>query len=70
MNEISNGVDAAWERASGKPVAGSVFRDMEAVVLDVDLVPYVLVILSARQKRDPIPLLRGSAPSSVSSGSR
>ena len=58
MNETSNGVDAAWERLTGKPVEGSILRDVEAVVLYVLFVPYVLVILSAGQKRDVVSLLR------------
>lgn len=62
MNEISNGVDATWERVTGKPVEGSVLRDVEAVVLYVLFVPYVFVILSAGQKRDPVSLLRSMRP--------
>ena len=58
MNETSNGVDTAWERLTGKSVEGSVLRDVEAVVLYVLFVPYVLVILSAGQKRDVVALLR------------
>ncbi len=62
MNEVSNGVDAAWERLTGKPVEGSALREVEAIVVYAFFVPYVMVILSARQKRDPVSLMRGMRP--------
>jgi alkylhydroperoxidase family enzyme len=62
MNETSNGVDAAWERLTGKPVEGSALRDVEAIVVYAFFVPYIMVILSARQKRDPVSLMRGMRP--------
>ena len=62
MNEVSNGVDAAWERLTGKPVEGSALREVEAIVVYAFFVPYVMVILSARQKRDPVSLIQGMRP--------
>ena len=62
MNEISNGVDSAWERVTGKPVEGSALREVEAVAIYALFVPYIFVILSSKQRRTPTSLIRGIRP--------
>ena len=63
MNEASNGVDAAWSRLHGRPVPGSGVPSELAALLAYGLItPVVLVVLSAKQRRNPISLIRSVAP--------
>lgn len=62
MNETSNGVDAAWSRMTGKPAAGSLLRDIEALLMYALFVPYVLAIISKKQRRTPSEIVKGMKP--------
>jgi AhpD family alkylhydroperoxidase len=63
LNETSNGVDAALSRLKGTPVPGSgVLSESAALVLYAVFVPVLLVMLSVKQRRSPIALVRGMVP--------
>ena len=63
MNRTSNTVDAAWGRLHGAPVPGSgLLGELLAVSIYVIAVPFLIVLLSIRQSRNPIALIRGIAP--------
>ena len=63
LNETSNGVDAAWSRLKGRPVPRSGVRsELVALLLYVLFVPILLVMLSVKQRRNPISLIRGMGP--------
>jgi AhpD family alkylhydroperoxidase len=62
MNQISNTVDAAWERLKGSPVAESgVLTELEAVVLYGLAVPPLIVWIGVKEGRRPMQLVRGMA---------
>jgi AhpD family alkylhydroperoxidase len=62
MNQISNTVDAAWERLKGSPVAESgVLTELEAVVLYGLAVPPLIVWMSVKEGRRPMQVVRGMA---------
>ena len=57
MNEASNGVRAGLKRVKRTPVPGStVPRELEALLLYAVGAPLVLVLLSVKQRRNPISL--------------
>ncbi len=63
MNRTSNAVDAALSRLRGEPVPeGGVLRELTAVLIYVLTTPFVLVILSVKQRRNPISLIAGIRP--------
>ena len=63
MNRVSNTVDAAWSRLHGKPVPGSgVLLEIVAVSLYALITPVILIVLSVKQRRNPISLVRSVAP--------
>jgi alkylhydroperoxidase family enzyme len=63
MNRTSNTVDAALARLRGRPVSGSgVLRELAAVSIYALITPFVLVILSVKQRRSPISLIAGIGP--------
>jgi AhpD family alkylhydroperoxidase len=62
MNQVSNTVDAAWERLRGSPVAGSgVLSELEALVLYGLAVPPLIVWLSVKEGRRPMQVVRSMA---------
>ena len=63
MNRVSNTVDAAWSRVHGRPVPGSgLLLELLAVLIYAAVVPVLLVVLSVKQRRSPISLVRSVAP--------
>ncbi len=62
MNETSNGVDAAMGAPHRQAGRGERPPGGRSLVVYAFFVPYVIVILSARQKRDPVSLMRGMRP--------
>ena len=63
MNRTSNTVDAAWARLHGEPVPGSgVLRELAALLIYAAVTPVILVVLSVKQRRSPISLIRSVAP--------
>ena len=63
MNEASNGVRAGLKRARHTPVPGStVPRELEALLLYAVGAPLVLLLLSVKQRRNPISLIREIRP--------
>ena len=63
MNEASNGVRAGLKRVNRTPVPGStVPRELEALLLYAVGAPLVLVVLSVKQRRNPISLIREIRP--------
>jgi AhpD family alkylhydroperoxidase len=63
MNRTSNTVDAAWSRVQGRPVPGSgVLLELPAVLIYAVVTPLVLVVLSVKQRRSPISLIRSVGP--------
>jgi AhpD family alkylhydroperoxidase len=62
MNQISNTVDAAVERAKGSPVPESgVLSELEAVVLYGIAVPPLILWMSAKERRRPMHFVRDMA---------
>jgi AhpD family alkylhydroperoxidase len=60
MNQISNTVDAAWERVKGSPVPESgLLSEIEAVVLYGLAVPPLIVWLGLKERRRPMDIVRG-----------
>jgi AhpD family alkylhydroperoxidase len=62
MNEISNGVDNAMLRVSGKRAEGNIKSDVEAVLLYVTTVPFLFVYLGMKQGKRPMEVARGMRP--------
>ena len=63
MNETSNGVRACLRRLKRTPVPGStVPRELEALLLYAVGAPLVLVLLSVKQRRNPISMIREIRP--------
>ncbi len=63
MNRTSNTVDAALSRLRGEPVpGGGVLRELTAVLIYALTTPFVLVILSVKQRRSPISLIAAIGP--------
>ena len=60
MNRASNTVDAALSRLRGRTGARRrVLRELTAVVLYALITPFILVIVSVKQRRSPISLIAG-----------
>jgi alkylhydroperoxidase family enzyme len=63
MNQVSNTVDAAWERLNGSPVPESgVLTELEALVLYGLAVPPLIVWLGVKEGRRPMEVVRGMGP--------
>ena len=63
MNRASNTVDAALSRLRGEPVpGGGVLRELTAVVLYALITPFILVIVSVKQRRSPVSLIAAIRP--------
>ncbi len=63
MNHTSNTVDAAWARLHGDPIPGSgVVGELLAVSVYALVTPVILGVLSVKQRRSPIALVRGISP--------
>ena len=63
MNETSNGVRAMLKRLKRTPVPGSgLHRELEAVLLYALIAPVIVVVLSVKQRRNPISLIREMRP--------
>ena len=63
MNETSNGVRAILKRLDGAPVPGStVPRELQALLLYAIGAPLIIILLSVKQRRNPISLLREIRP--------
>jgi AhpD family alkylhydroperoxidase len=58
-NRVGNTVDAALSRGRGKPVPGSGFSgEIAALLMFGSLAPLVILLLSAKQRRSPLGMLR------------
>ena len=63
MNRVSDTVDAAWSRVHGDPLPDSgVLRELIAVLIYALITPFILVILSVKQRRNPISLIADIRP--------
>ena len=63
LNETSNSVDAALSRLKRDRVQGStVLSELEALVLYALAVPFLIVLFSIKQRRNPISIIRGMKP--------
>ena len=63
MNRASDTVDAAWSRLHGEPLPESgLMRELTAVVIYAVATPFIIAILSVKQRRNPLSLLAGIAP--------
>ncbi len=63
MNRVSDTVDAAWSRLHGEPLPESgPLRELMAVLIYALVTPFIVAILSVKQRRNPISLLAGIAP--------
>ena len=63
LNETSNGVDAFLSRLKGDRVRGStVLSELVALVLYAIAVPFLVVLFSIKQRRNPISILRAMKP--------
>ena len=63
MNRVSDTVDAGLSRLHGEPLPQSgLLRELIAVRVYALVTPFILVILSVKQRRNPISLIAGIRP--------